>query len=112
MTRWAPHDQGPSIFNRVNSNIEYSVFASANDIVSFIVAYKAAGFLASLSSDQPKGDLIFDRVLFNNGSFYNPLTGVYTTPYNGDYIITAQVLNFTKFLIKIHPSICKCYNVA
>ncbi len=75
---------------------------SANKISSFISAYQRAGFLASLSSDQAKGDLIFDRIHYNEGSFYDKLSGVYTTPFTGYYLITAQVLNVTEILIEIH----------
>ncbi len=64
---------------------------STNQITSLISAHRSAGFLASLSSDQPKGDLIFDRVHYNPGSFYNPMTGVYTVPYSGYYLLAEQV---------------------
>ncbi len=74
---------------------------SANHIVSYITAYREAGFLASLAGDQPAGDLIFDKVHYNNGSFYNKQSGVYTVPFDGYYLITEQVLNVTKFFIKM-----------
>ena len=82
--------------------ISFLLCLSANHIVSYITAYREAGFLASLSGDQPAGDLIFNKVYYNNGSFYDKQSGVYTVPFDGYYLITEQVLNVTKFLIKIH----------
>ena len=75
---------------------------STNQIPSYITAYRSAGFLASLSADQSRGDLKYDRIHHNNGSFYDPLTGVYTTPFTGYYLFTGQVVNVTKILIKVH----------
>ncbi len=57
----------------------------------FLSVYRDAGFLASLSSDVAAGDLVFDHVIYNNGSHYNPTTGIYTVPIQGYYLITEQV---------------------
>ena len=63
-----------------------------NSMITFVLAaYRSAGFLASFSANQPRGDLKFDRVHYNEGSWYNPVSGVYTTPYTGYYLITEQV---------------------
>ncbi|XP_067883676.1 EMILIN-1-A-like [Heterodontus francisci] len=47
-------------------------------------------FSAALTSPQlSPGTILFDKVLVNEGSHYNPSTGIFTVPYNGRYFISA-----------------------
>ena len=55
-------------------------------------AKKKAAFSASLDHDiitvNQDEDLVFNRIILNEGSYYNPATGVFTCPWNGVYDIS------------------------
>ena len=66
-----------------------------------IAGYKSAGFLAYLSSDVVGNDGPFDPILFDTevydyGDNYNNLTGVYTVPMDGLYLIHARLRGLDK----------------
>ncbi|XP_078391153.1 EMILIN-1b, partial [Cetorhinus maximus] len=47
-------------------------------------------FSAALTTPQLNpGTILFDKVLVNEGSHYNPSTGIFTVPYDGRYFISA-----------------------
>ena len=52
--------------------------------------------------------MIFDRIHYNNGSWYNPVSGVYETPITGYYLITEQVGTTTEHnnnTVKCNPKL-------
>ena len=55
-------------------------------------AKKKAAFSASLDHDinaaNSDEDIVFNRIILNEGSYYNPATGVFTCPWNGVYDIS------------------------
>ena len=55
-------------------------------------AKKKAAFSASLDHDINTGnsdeDIVFNRIILNEGSYYNPATGVFNCPWNGVYDIS------------------------
>ncbi|KAJ1158488.1 hypothetical protein NDU88_011185 [Pleurodeles waltl] len=47
-------------------------------------------FSAALTYPQvDPGTVVFDKVLVNDGSYYDPYTGIFTAPYDGRYFISA-----------------------
>ena len=55
-------------------------------------AKKKAAFSASLDHDinnvNSDEDIVFNRIILNEGNYYNPATGVFTCPWNGVYDIS------------------------
>nr|AIU94787.1 hypothetical protein [Phragmatopoma lapidosa] len=55
----------------------------------------AVAFTAALSFSQTVGartKVVYDSVTYNEGNWYNPLTGVFTVPYTGPYLITVNMM--------------------
>ena len=67
----------------------------------YFTGYRNDGFLASLSADMeaPSGTnpIIFDTEIYDYGNNYNPVTGVYTVPRHGLYLIHARVYGSDKY---------------
>ena len=61
---------------------------------TIVAGYRSAGFLAYLTS-QMQGTGVthipFDTEVYDYGDNYDPVTGIYTVPYNGLYLIHARV---------------------
>ena len=62
------------------------------------MAERPVAFLATLSTDlQHAGanqPIVFDRVVTNVGSAYNPHVGVFTAPGSGIYVFSVSLLNY------------------
>ncbi|TSK82171.1 EMILIN-2 [Bagarius yarrelli] len=70
-------------------------FAGAPGTSERNMAVDMFSFSAGLTQQAPLGDfgiIRFDKVLVNDGGHYHPLTGIFTVPLNGRYLISAVLM--------------------
>ena len=83
----------------------YFLFAGQQRIRQ-AMAERPVAFFATLSTDfQHTGEnqpIVFDRVVTNVGSAYNPHVGVFTAPFPGIYVFSVSLLNYPGHTTKYH----------
>ena len=86
------------IFSLQCKNIFLPLIDQAQGVINkkkFFTGYRSAGFLAYLSADveveSTNDPILFDREKYDYGDNYNPSTGIYTVPYDGQYEIHVRV---------------------
>ncbi|NWW56977.1 EMIL2 protein, partial [Ifrita kowaldi] len=67
--------------------VNHSRLRPASAAVPSLVSFSAGLTQKPFSSDV--GVVHFNKVLVNDGDYYNPNTGIFTSPYEGRYLITA-----------------------
>jgi len=74
------------------------IYVAGQQRIRQAMAERPVAFLATLSSDlQHAGanqPIVFDRVVTNVGSAYNPHVGVFTAPVSGIYVFSVSLLNY------------------
>ena len=59
--------------------------------VAFLAQFSSSGSVITPAS----GPFHMDKVIFNDGNGYDPLTGIFTTPVSGVYIFAAQFFSYS-----------------